>query len=89
MARMAFAAAQAGFRGEFAKDELSLVPTEAETAPGWSIDDETMGAGWHDSSWMLKKGLDVIEGLPHGAIPPEWALRWWVASSAPLAARPA
>lgn len=89
MARMAFAAAQGGFKVEFAKGELSLVPTEAEKTVGWSIDEETMGAGWHDSSWMLKKGLDVIEGLPPGAVPPEWALRWWVASNTPLAARPA
>jgi len=59
---------------------LALVPTDEPTAPQWSIDAEPMGPGWHDSSWMLKKGLDVIEGLPPGATPPEWAWTWWVAT---------
>lgn len=58
--------------------ELTLVPPD--DAPRWSIDSEPMGPGWHDSSWMLRKGLDVIEGLPPGATPPEWAWTWWVAS---------
>ena len=80
MARMAFAAAQAASKRRFVADELSLLPTEVETASAWSIDEEPMGAGWHDSSWMLKNGLDVIEGLPGGVIPPEWAWRWWIAS---------
>lgn len=80
MARMAFAAARADVDGALVAHELSLVPTEAGAASGWSIDEEIMGTGWHDSSWMLKKGLDVIEGVPSSAIPPEWILRWWAAS---------
>ena len=78
---MAFAGARTKFKGEQAAVDLALVPTETEVHTGWSIDEEPMGPGWHDSSWMLKKGLDVIEGLPGGAIPPEWTWRWWVASS--------
>ncbi|MCO5125728.1 MAG: hypothetical protein M9915_18570 [Rhizobacter sp.] len=80
MARMAFAGAQAAMQGQRAAVELALVPTEEQTASRWSIDEEPMGPGWHDSSWMLKKGLDVIEGLPPGAAPPEWAWTWWLAS---------
>ncbi|HMN77675.1 MAG TPA: hypothetical protein PKC97_16565 [Burkholderiaceae bacterium] len=87
MARMAFSAAQTDFRIELATAGLALVPTEIEAQPGWSIDDESMGPGWHDSSWMLKKGLDVIEDPPPAAIPTEWALRWWIASNAAPAPR--
>jgi hypothetical protein len=77
---MAFAGPQAATQGRQAAVELALVPTEEQTASRWSIDEEPMGPGWHDSSWMLKKGLDVIEGLPPGAAPPEWAWSWWLAS---------
>ena len=87
MARMAFAAARPCFRPEFAAQQLSLVAKQSEPAPpAWSIDEMPMGSGWHDSSWMLKTGLDVIEGAPAEAIPPEWMLGWWIASQAPLAA---
>jgi hypothetical protein len=62
-------------------DELALLPLEASDV-NWSIDEEPMGPGWHDSSWMLKQGLDVIEGAPPDAIPPEWTWRWWLAAGA-------
>ena len=64
--------------------EMALVPlqAQAEGDEAWSIDREPMGPGWHDSSWMLRRGLDVIEGLPPEAIPPEWQWRWWVAAGA-------
>ena len=43
---------------------FELVPKEPDTgARHWSIDDEPIGETWHDSSWMLRKGLDVIEEL--------------------------
>jgi hypothetical protein len=44
---------------------FELVPKdEPHTgARHWSIDDEPIGETWHDSSWMLRKGLDVIEEL--------------------------
>jgi hypothetical protein len=80
MARMAFSGPQATIQGRHTAVELSLVPTEAQAASTWSIDEEPMGSGWHDSSWMLKKGLDVIEGLPPGAAPPDWAWAWWLAA---------
>lgn len=86
MARMAFAAARLFVGREHGARQLSLVPKEPAGAPAWSIDELRMGSGWHDSSWMLKTGLDVIEGAPSDAIPPEWALGWWIASQAPLAA---
>ena len=79
MARMAFSGPQAAIQREGATG-LALVPTEAQAALKWTIDEEPMGPGWHDSSWMLKKGLDVVEGLPPGATPPEWAWTWWAAS---------
>jgi hypothetical protein len=53
---------------------------DAARAPGrpWSIDDEPMGPGWHDSSRMLRRGLDVIEGAPLHALPAEWRWLAWV-----------
>ena len=61
---------------------LALAPLEDDADDAWSIDREPMGSGWHDSSWMLKKGLDVIEGVPPESIPPEWRWRWWVSAAA-------
>lgn len=68
--------------------EMALVPlqAEAEGDEAWSIEREPMqSAGWHDSSWMLCRGLDVIEDVPPEAIPPEWQWRWWVAAEAAAA----
>lgn len=64
--------------------EMALVPLQArsEGDEAWSIDREPMGAGWHDSSWMLRRGLEVIENLPPEALPPEWQWRCWVAAQA-------
>ncbi len=39
-----------------------LPPSEAPAEP--DIDWEPMGPSWHDSSWMLRKGLDVLEWQP-------------------------
>jgi hypothetical protein len=49
-----------GFEGHF---ELVPMDEPATGARHWSIDDEPIGETWHDSSWMLRKGLDVIEEL--------------------------
>jgi hypothetical protein len=44
-------------------------------AAAWSIDDEPMSCGgWHESSWMLRKGLEVIEDVPFQSLPLEWRL---------------
>ncbi len=81
MARMVYTVTQAS---PTALIEMVLVPLQAgaEGDEAWSIDREPMGSGWHDSSWMLRRGLDVTEDLPTEAIPPEWQWRWWVADGA-------
>ena len=82
MARMVYTVTQASPAA--ALIEMVLVPlqAEAEGDEAWSIDREPMGPGWHDSSWMLRRGLDVTEDLPTEAIPPEWQWCWWVAAGA-------
>ena len=86
MARMAYTVRQASPEGGVV--EMALVPLQAraEGQEAWSIEQEAMGPGWHDSSWMLRRGLDVVEGLPAEAIPPEWQWRWWVDAGAELRA---
>jgi hypothetical protein len=78
MARMAYTGPQALPAAAAAVIELALASLKAETDESWSIEREPMGSGWHDSSWMLKKGLDVVEGLAPEATPPEWQWRWWI-----------
>ncbi|HUG23901.1 MAG TPA: hypothetical protein VMN83_15375 [Albitalea sp.] len=34
--------------------------------------DATTGPGWYDSSWDLRRGLEVHEGLPGDASLHEW-----------------
>ena len=82
MARMVYTVTQGSSAA--AVIEMALVPlqAEAEGDEAWSIDREAMGSGWHDSSWMLRRGLDVTEDLPTDAIPPEWQWRWWVGGGA-------
>ena len=36
--------------------------------------DLPLGPGWFDSSWDLKRGLDVREGLPANASVNEWVM---------------
>lgn len=81
MARMVYTVTQASPAA--ALIEMVLVPlqAEAEGDEAWSIDREAMGPGWHDSSWMLRRGLDVTEDLATEAVPLEWR-RWWVAGGA-------
>jgi len=79
MARPAFTAQRAHRAAAFI--DLALLPLAA-AEEDWSIDQEPMGPGWHDSSWMLKKGLDVVEGVSPEVIPPEWQWRWWLAAGA-------
>lgn len=79
MARMAFAVTRS--LAPAAAIGMALVPVGDETGKTWSIEQEPLsGPGWHDSSWMLKQGLDVDENPPAEAIPPEWAWRWWLAA---------
>jgi hypothetical protein len=78
MARVAYSAPLAS--SAMAVVGLALVPLAASVGDKWSIDQELMGPGWQGSSWMLRKGLDVVEGLAAEAIPPEWQSRWWVAA---------
>ena len=56
--------------------QLALLPIAPDEHDGWSIEDEPMGAGWHDSSWMLSKGLEVIEGVTPNPLPAEWRHLW-------------
>jgi hypothetical protein len=83
MAKVDFTAAPAaGTAAVIVELTLALAPHEAEAAAddGWSIEREPMGPGWHDSSWMLRNGLEVSECVEPEAIPPEWQWRWWLAS---------
>ncbi|MDH3208792.1 MAG: hypothetical protein OEM00_01425 [Burkholderiaceae bacterium] len=74
MARIAYAPTQSP---QQAQVHLALLPRESETGNGWSIDQEPMmSSGWHDSSWMLRKGLDVIEGVVLEPVPMEWRRQW-------------
>ena len=84
MARMASNGIEGSRAAASAVIRLALVPLEMapRADAAWSIDQETMGTGWHDSSWLLRRGLDVIEGLPSEALPPEWQWRWWLAAGA-------
>ena len=68
-------------RAAAAFDELALLPRPASDE-AWLLGEEPMGPGWHDSSWMLKKGLDVVEGAPNEVIPAEWQCRWWLDEAA-------
>ena len=79
MARVAYTVPQA--TPALAVIELALAPLQSEDR--WSIELEAMGTGWHDSSWMLRRGLDVSELLSAEEIPPEWQWRSWVAADAP------
>lgn len=51
-------------------------------ASGWSIDDEAVDSSLHESSRLLRRGLEVDEDPPPEAIPPEWRWRWWLATRA-------
>ena len=55
---------------------LALVPKDDAGYTRWSIDEESMGETWHDSSWMLRKGLDVIENIDLEPPPRAWARVW-------------
>lgn len=38
--------------------------------------DEPHGAGWHESSWELRRGLEVREGMPADLSLAEWRCLW-------------
>ena len=54
-------------------EPLTLLPidTKAAAHPG------PVGPGWFDSSWDLRTGLQVKEGLP-GDLPPHGWLEGWL-----------
>ena len=83
MARMAGSSTRAVDPPWFAVQEA---PADANPGgaqePGWSIDDETVDGSWYESSWLLRRGLQVAEDAPPEAIPPEWQWRWWLAPRA-------
>ena len=53
-------------------EPLSLLPIETPPAsrPGH------VGPGWFDSSWELRSGLQVKEGLPHDLPLQGWIETW-------------
>jgi hypothetical protein len=55
---------------------FALVPKDDLAYGRWSIDEEAIGETWHDSSWMLRKGLDVIEDLDLEPPARAWARVW-------------
>ena len=71
-----FASGPRAFEAVVARHALQTLKTlEALRRPvdaGASIDDESHGPGWFDSSWELGQGLDVREGLPVDAGLDEW-----------------
>lgn len=38
--------------------------------------DEPHGPGWHESSWELRRGLEVREGMPADLSLAEWRCLW-------------
>jgi hypothetical protein len=82
MARMDFAAAPQAPIAPVAPAHWRLVEP-APMAPQhddrghWSIDDEQAGETWHDSSWVLLRGLQVSEAAAPEVWPQEWSgCRW-------------
>ena len=64
---------------------LALLPNDDDhNDVQWSIDEEAIDATWHDSSWMLRKGLDVIEDFELDPVREGWARTW----RAPAATEP-
>ena len=78
MARMAFAASPEVAPGTASAFDchLALVPKEDTQYGTWSIEEEPMGESWHDSSWMLRKGLDVIENFELDPVHEGWTHTW-------------
>ena len=65
MARMANATSpqMTAIEATWAGKSLALIPKHRATGDTWSIDAEPIGESWFDSSWILSRGLQVIEGL--------------------------
>lgn len=56
-----------------ATTELTLVALPvAGTAAHAGPDDDASGPGWFASSWALRRGLEVCEGLPSDVNLDEW-----------------
>ena len=78
MARMALAVSPQ--RASRAASEFvchfALLPKDDHGDVEWSIDEEAIDATWHDSSWMLRKGLDVIEDFELDPVREGWTHTW-------------
>lgn len=57
--------------------DLALVARDEVERGHWSIDEEPIGETLRDSSWMLCKGLQVIEDLAPDAWPLAWTGSRW------------
>ena len=70
-------------RGEAWRRSLDELPSTEDA-------ERAKGPGWFDSSWDLRRGLEVREGLPGDAQLHEW-LEVWLRDdrAAPAAPRPA
>lgn len=79
MARMDFAATPqlAGGATHWELLDPAQVAKGAAECGHWSIDEEPIGETLRDSSWMLRKGLQVIEDLATDAWPLAWSGSRW------------
>jgi hypothetical protein len=73
MARFAFSM-QASLAGLFGRPRVSDHSLRALCMPG--IDEALTGPGWYDSSHELRRGLDVLEGLPSDTAVEDWLTLW-------------
>ena len=73
MARFAFMmqASLTGWRGRPRVSDRSL---QALCLPG--ADEALSGPGWYDSSHELRRGLEVLEGLPSDTAVEDWLTLW-------------
>jgi hypothetical protein len=55
-----------------AAEPLSLLPIETQPASRPAL----VGPGWFDSSWELRSGLQVKEGLPSDLPVQAWIETW-------------
>jgi len=73
MNRGSFAAGPQAFEAVTARHALRALDALRRTVDaGSTLDDESHGPGWFDSSWELGRGLEVREGLPADAGLDEW-----------------
>ena len=42
--------------------------------PAAGSTDRPPANGWHDSTWDLRRGLEVVEDIPFDLLPAEWQM---------------